>query len=162
MQSSSAPAGHGFEFGASGIERADVRLGLGAGTDDLAHSVSASRPGPSEFRRTGVVAASGGNRRGVARSRLAIAPPTGLVYQQSFLTPGEEHALLTRIETLEFQQIVMKGVVARRAAVRFGMGYDYNRRTPSADADPMPEWLLLIRDRGTKLAGVRGPSSSRC
>ncbi len=41
------------------------------------------------------------------------------MYRPRFLTRGEEQALVRRIEGLEFEPIVMKGVVARRTAVRF-------------------------------------------
>jgi alkylated DNA repair protein (DNA oxidative demethylase) len=89
----------------------------------------------------------------VARARTAPAPPEGLVYQQEFLTPDEEIALLQRFDTLAFQPIVMKGVVARRTALRYGLGYDYDRRTATPDAPPLPDWLVPVRDRAAALAG---------
>jgi DNA oxidative demethylase len=90
------------------------------------------------------------------RARVAPAPPEGLSYRPDFLTPDEEDELLERFETLPFQEIVMKGVVARRTAARFGLGYDYDRRTPTPDAPPVPDWLLPIRDRAAALAGLEG------
>jgi len=48
----------------------------------------------------------------------------------------------------------MKGVVARRTAVRFGMGYDYDRRRPVEGAEPFPEWLEWVRHRAARLAGI--------
>jgi alkylated DNA repair dioxygenase AlkB len=90
------------------------------------------------------------------RARLSPEPPEGLVYEPDLLTPDEEHALLDEFEQLDFQQIVMKGVVARRTAVRYGLGYDYDRRVPTEGAAPIPDWLLPTRDRAAELAGVRG------
>jgi alkylated DNA repair dioxygenase AlkB len=90
------------------------------------------------------------------RARTADAPPAGLVYRPEFLSPGDERALLDEIGQLEFRAIVMKGVVARRTAVRLGMGYDYDRRIPTEDADPVRAWLLPVRDRAAELAGLRG------
>jgi alkylated DNA repair dioxygenase AlkB len=92
----------------------------------------------------------------MARARVTPDPPAGLVYRPDLLTPGEEDELLQRFETLPFEQIVMKGVVARRTAVRYGFGYDYDRRSPTPDAPPLPDWLAPIRDRAAALAGVEG------
>jgi alkylated DNA repair dioxygenase AlkB len=90
------------------------------------------------------------------RAPLSPDPPDGLVYQAELLTADEERALLEEIEQLDFQEIVMKGVVARRTAVRYGLGYDYDRRVPTEGAAPIPDWLVPVRDRAAVLAGVRG------
>jgi alkylated DNA repair dioxygenase AlkB len=90
------------------------------------------------------------------RARLSPDPPEGLVYEPDLLTPDEEHALLDEFERLDFQQIVMKGVVARRTAARYGLGYDYDRRVPTEGAAPIPDWLLPARDRAAELAGIGG------
>jgi alkylated DNA repair dioxygenase AlkB len=50
----------------------------------------------------------------------------------------------------------MKGVAARRTAVRYGLGYDYDRRVPTEGAAPIPDWLVPVRDRAAALAGLRG------
>ncbi|HEV7641240.1 MAG TPA: alpha-ketoglutarate-dependent dioxygenase AlkB [Gaiellaceae bacterium] len=90
------------------------------------------------------------------RARLSPDPPDGLVYHPELLTAEEERALLDEIEQLDFQEIVMKGVVARRTAVRYGLGYDYDRRVPTEGAAPIPEWLVPVRDRAAGLADVGG------
>jgi alkylated DNA repair dioxygenase AlkB len=90
------------------------------------------------------------------RARLSPDPPDGLVYHADLLTADEERALLDEIEQLDFQEIVMKGVVARRTAVRYGRGYDYDRRVPTEGAAPIPDWLAPVRDRAAGLAGVCG------
>jgi alkylated DNA repair dioxygenase AlkB len=82
-------------------------------------------------------------------------PPEGLLYRAELLTPEEEGALLEQIGQLEFQEIVMKGVVARRTAVRYGRGYDYDRRVATEGAEPIPDWLAPVRDRAAELAGIR-------
>jgi len=68
----------------------------------------------------------------------------------------EEHELLDRFATLPFGPIVMKGVVARRTAIRYGMGYDYGRRVALPGAEPFPDWLLPIRDRSARFADLGG------
>jgi alkylated DNA repair dioxygenase AlkB len=92
----------------------------------------------------------------VPRARQSPDPPEGLVYQADLLSPQEEQELLEEIEQLDFQEIVMKGVVARRTAVRYGLGYDYDRRVPTEGAEPMPDWLIPVRDRAAELAGLQG------
>ena len=93
--------------------------------------------------------------RCVPRSRQASEPPTGLVYEPELLTPAEERTLLDVLDATEFEEIVLKGVVARRTALRFGRGYDYDRRTPLPGAAPVPGWLEPARARAAQLAGVR-------
>jgi alkylated DNA repair dioxygenase AlkB len=90
----------------------------------------------------------------VPRARLSPEPPAGLVYRPGLVTVDEERDLLATIEGLDFQEIVMKGVVARRTAVRYGLGYDYDRRVPTEGADPIPAWLEPVRDRAADLAGL--------
>jgi alkylated DNA repair dioxygenase AlkB len=90
------------------------------------------------------------------RAPLSPDPPDGLVYQAELLTADEEQTLLEEIEQLDFQEIVMKGIVARRTAVRYGLGYDYDRRVPTEGAAPIPDWLVPARDRAAVLAGVHG------
>jgi alkylated DNA repair protein (DNA oxidative demethylase) len=92
----------------------------------------------------------------VPRARVAPEPPEGLVYRPDFLTPEDEDGLLATFDTLDFQRIVMKGVVARRTAVRYGFGYDYDRRAPTPGADPIPDWLVPVRNRAAQLAGLGG------
>jgi alkylated DNA repair protein (DNA oxidative demethylase) len=89
-----------------------------------------------------------------ARSRIAPAPPEGLRYQPELLPVAAERELLERFETLAFERIVMKGVVARRTALRYGMGYDYDRRRAVPDAAPLPDWLVAARGLCAGFAGL--------
>lgn len=73
-----------------------------------------------------------------------------------FLSETDERDLLERFGSLDFEQIRMKGVVARHTARRYGMGYDYGRRLPLPGAEPIPGWLLPTRDRFESLAGAQG------
>jgi alkylated DNA repair dioxygenase AlkB len=106
----------------------------------------------------GVAESLCGDQRDVPRSRRASAPPDGLVYRPELLNPREERALLDQFEVAEFSVIVMKGVVARRTALRFGSGYDYDRRTPTSGAPPIPPWLQPAREHAAALAGVPADS----
>ena len=80
--------------------------------------------------------------------------PEGLVYQPELLSEAEERELLNILERLEFHEIRMHGVVAKRTARHFGVGYDYERRSAVHEAEPIPDWLVPVRARAAELAGV--------
>jgi alkylated DNA repair protein (DNA oxidative demethylase) len=88
------------------------------------------------------------------RSRVAEGPPEGLVLREHFLSRDEERAVLDELERLEFHEIRMHDVVARRTARHFGMDYDYERRAHVEGAEPLPDWLAKLRDRCSDFAGV--------
>jgi DNA oxidative demethylase len=80
--------------------------------------------------------------------------PDGLVYRPELLTEAEERALLAELERLDFREIRMHGVVAKRTARHFGVDYDYERRAAVHEAEPLPGWLVPVRERAAELAGV--------
>src|SRR3954470_23438785 len=79
--------------------------------------------------------------------------PQGLVLQPELLTIAEEAELLERLGDLRFDPIVMHGQAARRTARHYGLGYDYESRTPQA-GEPLPDWLLPVREQAADLGGV--------
>jgi alkylated DNA repair dioxygenase AlkB len=81
-------------------------------------------------------------------------PRAGLVYRPELISAAEERELLERLERLDFEEIRMHGVVAKRTARHFGVAYDYERRAPVEAADPVPEWLEPLRERAAELVGV--------
>ena len=90
----------------------------------------------------------------MARARAIEERPDGLVYRPALLSEGAEQALLAEIERLDFHEIRMHGVVAKRTARHFGLDYDYERRGVVTDVDPIPDWLLGVRVAAAELAGV--------
>ena len=84
---------------------------------------------------------------------FASAPdlPDGFVYQQEFISIQEEQALITSIEAIEFAEIRMHGVVAKRRAAHFGHGYEYGSARLTSAA-PIPEFLLPLRQRLAEFA----------
>ena len=87
---------------------------------------------------------------------MARAPseePEGLVLRDELLTPAEEAELLARFEDLRFDPIVIRGQAARRTARHYGLGYDYESRTPQP-GEPIPDWLAPARERAAGLADV--------
>ena len=77
--------------------------------------------------------------------------PPGFRYEDAFLTADDETALIARIGEVTFAAFEMRGVVARRRVAFFGQAYDATR--PSA---PMPDFLLPLRQRAGRWAGVDG------
>lgn len=72
--------------------------------------------------------------------------PDGFVYAAEFISPAEERELLGEIEKLEFGEIRMHGVVAKRRVVHYGRDYHYD----SAEVAPgleIPRFLLPLRER---------------
>jgi alkylated DNA repair dioxygenase AlkB len=80
--------------------------------------------------------------------------PDGLVYEPEFLGADDERALLDLFDGLEFDRIEMRGQVARRTALHFGVAYDYDNPGRSEAGEPFPGWLLPLRKRAAALAGV--------
>jgi len=80
--------------------------------------------------------------------------PEGLVYRPELLNEAEERALFDELGRLDFHEIRMRGVVAKRAARHFGVDYDYERRSPVQAAEPIPAWLVPVRERAAEFAGV--------
>jgi alkylated DNA repair protein (DNA oxidative demethylase) len=78
--------------------------------------------------------------------------PEGLVLRPELLTVDEEAELLDRLGELRFDPIVMHGRQARRTARHYGLGYDYESRTPQP-GEPIPDWVLPVRERAAELAG---------
>ena len=79
--------------------------------------------------------------------------PEGLRYLPDFLSEEEEHALVDVLTGLDFKEIHMHGVVARRTVAHYGWDYGYEswRLTP---AQAIPHFLLPVRDRCAGVAGV--------
>ena len=80
--------------------------------------------------------------------------PQGLIYEPALLTEEEERRLLDRLAKLNFDEIRMHGVVAKRTAKHYGFDYDYERRQALVDAEPVPDWLEPVREKAAALAGV--------
>jgi alkylated DNA repair dioxygenase AlkB len=90
----------------------------------------------------------------IARGSTIEEFPAGLEYRPDLFTEPEERALLDQLERLEFHEIRMHGVVAKRTARHFGLDYDYERRGVIEEAEPIPDWLVPVRARAANLAAV--------
>src|SRR5262245_48759943 len=85
---------------------------------------------------------------------LGTAPdvPAGFEYQRGFVTADEERGLLDAISRVEFANVEMRGVVARRRTAHFGWNYGYYSRR-SEPGVPLPKFLLPLRIRVAEWSG---------
>jgi len=83
----------------------------------------------------------------------AETPIEGLIFREAFITPDKELALLNRIRTLDFHEMKMRGVIARRRVIHYGVKYSFEtfKATPGP---PIPDFLLPLRAQAAALAGV--------
>ena len=80
--------------------------------------------------------------------------PEGFFYRDEFLTVTEETDLLRIFGVLDFEAYDYHGYLAKRRVVRYGVSYDINTRQPSANVQPVPEFLLGVRERAAEFAGL--------
>jgi alkylated DNA repair dioxygenase AlkB len=85
--------------------------------------------------------------------------PAGLRHADDFLTRAEEQTLLDRFAALEFHEVRMRGVVARRRVVQYGWKYSFESFRMT-DGPPLPEFLIPFRDRAAAFAGLPADSLS--
>lgn len=79
--------------------------------------------------------------------------PEGLGYRADFLSTDEEASLLAEVDALPYRSVELRGQVARRTVHLFGYTYDFDTRTVRP-AEPLPDWLLPLRDRCAEFAAV--------
>lgn len=86
---------------------------------------------------------------------LPPVAPEGFRYQDDLVTPAEEAELVGRLAGLAFEPFQFRGYEGRRRVISFGLRYDFTG-PGLVDAEPMPDWLLPIRDRAAAFAGLPG------
>jgi len=79
--------------------------------------------------------------------------PEGLLYQQDFLSPQDEAALLAEIGALPLEEAKYKAFTAKRRTVSYGSSYDFetNQLGPAPE---IPAWLFPLRARAARLIGA--------
>jgi alkylated DNA repair dioxygenase AlkB len=78
--------------------------------------------------------------------------PQGLLYQQDFISRGEEAALLEEIGRLPLEEAKYKAFTAKRRTASFGSDYDFatNQLGPAPD---IPPFLQELREKAAALTG---------
>lgn len=79
--------------------------------------------------------------------------PEGFIYQPRFVSDAEQHGLLDEIRPLEFHEVRMHGVVARRRVIQYGWKYAFDGARLS-QGPALPAFLLPLRGRAATLAAV--------
>ncbi|CAN5836937.1 alpha-ketoglutarate-dependent dioxygenase AlkB [soil metagenome] len=92
----------------------------------------------------------------MTRQTSLIGPerkPDGFLYREHFITAEEEFDLLERIRSLDFHQVKMRGVIARRRVLHYGVNYSFETFKAS-EGPPIPGFLLPLRKRAAAFADV--------
>ena len=75
----------------------------------------------------------------------------GLASGEGLVTPGEEAALIARIDAQPLAPFRFQGWLGKRLTHSFGWSYDFEDGR-FAQAEPMPDWLLVLRERAARFA----------
>ena len=79
--------------------------------------------------------------------------PDGFILHDGLMNRAEEAALLQRIQQLEFHEMKMRGVVAKRRVIHYGVKYSFETFKAS-EGPPIPDFLLPLRIRAAELASL--------
>ena len=82
-----------------------------------------------------------------------MLPVEGLVYRPDVLTEAEERTLIEAFATLPLAPVAFRGFVAKRRAIHFGVGYDFDDRALT-DAPGLPGFLLPVREKAAAIIGA--------
>jgi alkylated DNA repair dioxygenase AlkB len=81
------------------------------------------------------------------------AMPAGFRYAPDVIDAAEETRLVAAFADLPFKEFEFHGFLGKRRVVSFGHRYDFNSGALK-DAEPMPDFLLPLRERAAALAGL--------
>jgi alkylated DNA repair dioxygenase AlkB len=78
---------------------------------------------------------------------------SGLDYRDGAVTPDEERALIAAIDQTGLAPFRFQGWLGKRLTASFGWRYDFDTGS-FGETDPIPDWLMPVRERAAALAGV--------
>jgi alkylated DNA repair dioxygenase AlkB len=81
------------------------------------------------------------------------AMPAGFRYTPDVIDAAEEAGLVAAFADLPFKEFEFHGFYGKRRVVSFGHRYDFNSGVLK-DAEPMPAFLLPLRERAATFAGL--------
>jgi alkylated DNA repair dioxygenase AlkB len=79
--------------------------------------------------------------------------PEGFLYEEEFLSPEEERALMSTFERLPFREFEFRCFRGKRRIVSFGWRYDFNMRELQP-TEIIPTFLLPLRQKAAGFAGL--------
>ncbi len=77
----------------------------------------------------------------------------GLTSAVEIITPDEERDLIARIDAQALAPFRFQGWLGKRLTTSFGSRYDFDKGKVEP-AEPIPGWLLPLRDRAAAFAGL--------
>lgn len=77
----------------------------------------------------------------------------GLAYGEEIVTPAEEAPLIAAIDASGLAPFRFQGRLGKRLTASFGWRYDFDDAS-FGPTDPLPEWLLPVRERAADFAGL--------
>ena len=77
----------------------------------------------------------------------------GFAQAGQFISADEEAALIAQIGEIDLQPFRFQGWLGKRLTATFGWRYDFDDAS-FGPAEPMPDWLLPLRDRAADFAGL--------
>ena len=90
-----------------------------------------------------------------AQPDLFTAPgPPGLSLVDGSVMPEEEATLIAAIDKVALSPFRYQGWLGKRLTASFGWRYDFEEAS-FAPAEPIPDWLLPLRDKAARFAGLR-------
>ena len=81
-------------------------------------------------------------------------PVDGLRYGEDVLSAADEAEATSHLQALELSPFRFHGWTGKRLTHSFGWRYDFDDAS-FREAEPLPEWLLPLRDTAAVFAGVR-------
>ncbi|WP_369405258.1 alpha-ketoglutarate-dependent dioxygenase AlkB [Sphingomonas pruni] len=75
----------------------------------------------------------------------------GFASAPDIISRGEEQALIAHIDTSALDSFKFQGWLGKRLTASFGSRYDFERGRMEP-ADPLPDWLLDVRERAASFA----------
>jgi alkylated DNA repair dioxygenase AlkB len=78
----------------------------------------------------------------------------GLAYGEAIVTADEECGLIGGIDASALTPFRFQGWLGKRLTTSFGWRYDFDDASFGL-AEPIPDWLLPLRDRAAAFAGLR-------
>jgi alkylated DNA repair protein (DNA oxidative demethylase) len=81
------------------------------------------------------------------------APLPGLRFAADVVTAAEETALIAGIDGVALAPFRFQGWLGKRLTASFGWHYDFDSARV-AEAEPIPGWLLPVRERAAAFAGL--------
>jgi len=79
--------------------------------------------------------------------------PAGFSQADAIVTPAEERVLIASIDAAGLSPFRFHGWEGKRLTASFGWRYDFDDAT-FAPAEPIPAWLMPVRERAAQFAGL--------